>query len=206
VRWLINTTGSASGNAGAQFGHPGVDAYSFNYHAQVNNTFPNQVSLGGSWKFLPNWRLAAQVDWIDWAGAFNTLPVRLSDGGGAIITGALGKNFQDNIPLDWKSEFVYRVGLEYAPVKNLFLRVGYCYGNSPVPDSTLTPMTAAILEHTITAGIGYRWRACEWDLAYQCSLPATQNVGTSILRDGEYSNSSTTVFLNVVALTMKVNF
>jgi len=205
-RYTVDTTGSASGNAGAQFGHPGDSAYSFNYHAQVDNTFPNQISLGGSWKFLPNWRLAAEVDWIDWAGAFDNLPVKLSNGSGTIVTGALGKSLQDSIPLDWKNEFVYRVGLEYAPVKNLFLRAGYCYGNSPVPDSTLTPMNAAIMEHTITAGIGYRWRAYELDLAYQCSLPATQNVGTSALRDGEYSNSSTTVFANLFALTMKVNF
>jgi long-chain fatty acid transport protein len=205
-KYRVTTTGSASGNAGVQFGHPGDSAYSFNYRAEVDNNFPYQVSLGSSWEFLPKWRLAAQVDWIDWADAFNTMPVKLTDGTGKIITGALGTHLQDNVPLNWKNEFVYRVGLEYAPIKNLFLRAGYCYGNSPVPDTTLTPMTAAIIEHTITAGMGYRWRACEFDLAYQCGLPATQHIGTSALRDGEYSNSSITVFENVVALTMKYSF
>jgi long-chain fatty acid transport protein len=203
-KFRVDTTGTASGNAGAQFKSPGNPAYSFNYNAEVDNTFPQEFDLGGSWKFLPKWRAAAEVDWVDWAGAFHNLPVKLSDGTGA-VAGALG-NFEDNIPLNWKSEFVYRAGIEYAALDNLFLRLGFCHGNNPVPDSTLTPMTAAIMENTITAGIGYRWRMCQFDLAYQCDLPDRQNVGTSQLLAGEYSNSSTKAYINWFALTMRVNF
>jgi long-chain fatty acid transport protein len=108
--------------------------------------------------------------------------------------------------LNWRSEFVYRAGLEYAVLDNLFLRLGYCFGHNPVPDSTLTPMTAAIMENTITAGIGYRWRMCQFDLAYQCDLPDTQHVSNSALLSGEYSNSSTKVYINWFAVTMRVNF
>jgi long-chain fatty acid transport protein len=86
------------------------------------------------------------------------------------------------------------------------LRGGYCYGNSPVPGSTLTPMTAAIMENTITAGVGYQWRDWSFDFAYQCDLPNTEHAGTSDLRDGEYSGSSTRVCINWVALTVGVKF
>lgn len=202
-QYKVFTTGTASGNAYAQFPPPGN--YSFNYDAQVANIFPQQFSLGGSWKFLPKWRAAAEVDWIDWADAFNNLPVKLSNGTGPIVPAVLG-NFQDNIPLDWRSEFVYRAGVEYAVLDNLFLRLGYCYGRSPVPDSTLSPMTAAIMENTITAGVGYRWRMCEFDLAYQCDLPDKQNVANSALLSGEYSDSSTKVSINWFAATVRVNF
>lgn len=203
-KYRVVTTGRATGNAGSQFGSSGNPLYSFAYDAEVDNTFPDQFSLGGSWQFLPRWRVAAQVDWIDWANSFNTLPVKLSNGVGA-VGGALG-NFQDNIPLNWQSQFVYRAGLEFAPLDNLSLRVGYSYGHSPVPSSTLTPMTAAIMENTVTAGIGYRWRACQFDLAYQCDLPQKENVGTSALLSGEYSNSSTDVYVHWLALTMSVKF
>lgn len=205
-KYTVVTTGTASGNAYAQFppNPPGSSATAFHYNAEVDNTFPDQVSLGGSWKFLPGWRLAAQVDWIDWANSFNTLPVKLSNGGGAV--GSAYPTLQDYIPLNWKSEFVYRVGLEYAVTQNFFVRGGYAYGGSPVPDSTLTPMTAVIMENTITAGLGYRWRACEFDLAYQYDLPADQHVATSSLLSGEYSNSSTRVSINWLALTMNVKF
>jgi len=86
------------------------------------------------------------------------------------------------------------------------LRAGYCYGNSPVPTSTLTPMTAAIMEHTFTTGIGYRWKQFQIDFAYQYDLPVTQNIGTSSLLSGEYSNSSVKVSAQTFALTTTMRF
>ncbi len=201
-QYTVHSTGDATGNPSAELGL----SLPFHYDAEVDNTFPQEVSVGASWKFHPQWRLAAQVDWIDWADAFDTLPVILKNGSNPTLNSALGSNFQDSIPLNWKSEFVYRVGLEYAMTQNLYLRAGYSYGHSPVPDSTLTPMTAAIMEHTVTAGMGYHWRNWQFDLAYQYDLPATQNVGTSGLRSGEYSNSSTEVSLHWIALTTSFRF
>ena len=205
-QYTVHSTGDASGDPYAQFPPTPPGPLAFHYDAEVDNTFPQQVSVGASWKFHPQWRLAAQVDWIDWADAFSTLPVILKNGNNPTVNSVLGSSFQDNIPLNWKSEFVYRVGLEYAMTQNLYLRAGYSYGHSPVPDSTLTPMTAAIMEHTVTAGMGYHWRNWQFDLAYQYDLPAEQNVGTSGLRSGEYSNSSTEVSLHWIALTTSIHF
>jgi long-subunit fatty acid transport protein len=201
----VDTTGTASGDPSLQFGHP-QGTLPFQYDANVRNIFPQDVAGGLSWKFLPQWRLALQVDWMDWADAFHTLPVKLSDGNNATVNSVLGSSFKDLVPLNWKDEFVYRAGLEYNVTKNLALRAGYCYGNSPAPDSTLTPLTAAIMENTITAGIGYQWRRFLFELAYQYDFPATQYAGTSGLRSGEYSNSSTEVSLHTLALTTSVRF
>jgi long-subunit fatty acid transport protein len=201
----VDTTGDASGDPSLQFGHP-QGTLPFHYDANVKNIFPENVAVGASWKFHPRWRLALQVDWIDWADAFHTLPVSLSDGNNATVNSVLGSSFSDSIPLNWKDEFVYRAGLEFKVTENLTLRVGYCYGGSPVPDSTLTPMTAAIMENTLTAGVGYHWRCFQVDLAYQYNFPATQNVGTSGLLSGEYSHSSTEVSMNTFALTTSVRF
>jgi long-chain fatty acid transport protein len=201
----VDSTGNAAGDPYAQFGiQPGPLA--FHYDAGVRNTFPQEVSAGASWKFQPRWRLALQLDWIDWADAFHTLPVSLNGGSNPTVNSVLGSSFNDSIPLNWRDEFVYRAGLEFDVTPNLAVRAGYCYGNSPVPDSTLTPMTAAIMEHTLTAGIGYRWRRFQFDLAYQYNFPATQNVGTSGLLAGEYSNSSTEASVHMVALTTGVRF
>jgi long-chain fatty acid transport protein len=188
-----------------QFGHP-QGTLPFDYDANVRNIFPQDVTVGVSWKLHPQWRLAFQLDWIDWANAFHTLPVKLSEGNNATVNSVLGSSFSDSIPLNWKDELVYRAGLEYEVTKNLALRAGYCYGSSPVPDSTLTPMTAAIMENTITAGIGYQWRRFQFELAYQYDIPATQYVGTSGLRAGEYSNSSTEVSMHTLALTTSMRF
>jgi long-chain fatty acid transport protein len=203
---IINSTGNASGNPSAQFPSAPPGALAFNYDAEVKNKFPQNASAGVSWGFLPKFRVSAQVDWIDWAHAFDTLHISMSNGSNSGVNGVLGASFRDNVPLNWSSEFVYRVGFEYDVTENLSLRLGYCYGSSPVPDATLTPMTAAITEHTITCGAGYHWGRYKVDIAYQYYLPATQNVGQSGLLSGEYSNSSTTMSAHVVALTMGVTF
>ncbi len=201
----VRTTGDASGDPYAQFGvQPGPLA--FHYNAGVKNKFPQEISAGASWKFHPKWRAVAQVDWINWSDAFDSLPVSLTDGSNSKVNGVLGSSFSDRIPLNWNDEFVYRAGLEYDLTDNLALRVGYAYGQSPVPDSTLLPMTAAIMEHTITAGVGYHWHWLQVDLAYQYLLPATQNVGLSQLRSGEYSNSSTEVSAHTFTLTAGIRF
>jgi len=201
----VNTTGGASGDPYAQFGvQPGVLA--FHYNAAVKNKFPQEINAGASWKFLPKWRTAVQVDWIGWSDAFNSLPISLSSGSNSKVNGVLGSSFSDNVPLNWSDEFVYRVGFEYELTERFSLRAGYAYGDSPVPDSTLLPLTAAIMEHTFTAGVGYHWRWLQMDLAYQYALPATQNVGVSGLRSGEYSNSSTEVSAHLIALTAGIRF
>jgi long-subunit fatty acid transport protein len=96
--------------------------------------------------------------------------------------------------------------LEYNLNDNWILRGGYAHGNSPVPDSTLTPMTAVIMENTLTAGVGWHRGRYSVDLAYQWDIPAQRNVGTSSLQAGEYSNSSTQVGIHWLALTAGVKF
>ncbi|HZM06109.1 MAG TPA: outer membrane protein transport protein [Candidatus Saccharimonadales bacterium] len=200
----VESHGDANGDAGAQFG---VASLPFHYDANVRNTFPQMVSGGVSWGFHPQWRLALQVDWIGWGGAFTQLPVSLSNGSSSAVNGVAGSSsLQDNVPLNWRDEFVYRGGLEYEVVPNLFLRAGYSYGASPVPDQTLTPLTAAITEQTLTAGIGYHWNRYQVDLAYQYDLPVTRNVGASGLLSGEYSNSSVSVDMHWLSLTIGATF
>jgi long-chain fatty acid transport protein len=201
----VDTTGGASGDPSLQFGHP-QGTLPFAYDANVRNIFPQDITAGGSWKIHPQWRLALQVDWIDWQEAFHTLPVKLSDGNNATVNSVLGSSFKDLIPLNWKNEFVYRAGVEYDVTKDVALRAGYCFGGSPVPDSTLSPLTAAITQNTLTAGVGYHWRRFQIDLAYQYNFPATQNVETSGLLSGEYSHSSTEVSMHTFALTTSYTF
>jgi long-subunit fatty acid transport protein len=210
-RTTVSSYGNASGNAGAQLNALGP-AFSgvrrdFHYDAEVDNTFPQIVSGGVAWKFHPGWEASAQVDWTGWSGAFNTLPVKLSHGDNAQINALVGSNaLEDKTPLRWRDSFTYRFGIEDAITRSIFLRCGYSFSKSPVPDDTLTPLTAAIPESTLTAGAGYRWRWLEVDLAYEWDIPITRHVGTSALLDGEYSGSTVTAGIQWLGLTTLVRF
>ncbi len=200
----VTATGSASGDVGVQLGAQGP--VPFSYDASVRTILPQQVRFGGSWKFLPQWRLAGQIDWVDWKDSFHNLPLNFSNGSNPTVNLDLGSSFGETVPLNWKSEFVYRTGIEFDPTENWALRMGYSYGASPVPSSTLTPMNAAIFENTFTCGIGYHWKQYSVDFAYQYDIPTTQTIGTSGLLSGDYSNSSIKVSAQTFALTGGIQF
>jgi len=200
----VDSHGSASGDAGAQFA---LQTLPFHYDVDVVNHFPKMVVSGLSWKFLPKWRLALQVDWINWGSSFRELPVSFGNGNNSAINTVAGSSsIQDSVPLSWQDKFVYRGGLEYTINENFVARAGYCYGESPIPASTLTPLTAAILENTLTAGLGYHWKRFRLDLAYQWDIPKTRYVATSGLLSGDYSNSSTKAGIHWLALTVAIRF
>lgn len=195
----VNSEGTATGDAGVQLGAP---TFPFRYDAEVVNHFPQMANLGVSWQACPKWRLSAQIDWIDWSGSFDDLRVIMSNG----TTVGLPAGFEDQVPLKWKDQFVYRAGAEYGVCEHVKLRVGYSYAHSPVPDSTLNPMVAAIMEHTIGGGVGWQRGRYSVDAAYQYSIPNSQSVGVSQLLSGEYNNSKVEVSAHAFAVTGGIRF
>src|SRR5215813_3337718 len=112
----------------------------------------------------------------------------------------------DVVPLHWKNQGVFGIGVE-SPVGEFWsFRGGYSYATNPVPSATLTPMTAAILQNTIGTGVGYNLGRYHFDLAYQVQLPGSQSVGTSSLLSGEYNNSKVDVAVHSLTLSSKIRF
>jgi long-chain fatty acid transport protein len=200
----IQSTGIATGNAGIQFAQIGLGAArpDFQYDAEVDNTLPQSVTANGVWQATSRLRLVGQADWIDWRDAFTNLPVILTNGNNADINGLLQTNgIKDSIPLDWRNQMVERVGVERSWRENAAFRAGYAHANSPVPSSTLTPLTAAITRNTLSAGFGYQFGRCRLDAAYSVDPTAQQSVQQSTIKSGEYSNSRVSVGVQSVILT-----
>jgi long-subunit fatty acid transport protein len=152
-------------------------------------------------------RMNFQGQWIGWSGAFHQLPVNLTNGNNADINSVVGSNaLQDVVPLQWRDQGVFGVGVESPVGENFAFRGGYSYATNPVPSSTLTPLTAAILQHTIGTGMGYSYGRYHFDLAYQVQLPATGNVGQSGLLAGEYDNSRVHVMVQSLTFTTRMHF
>ena len=183
----LNTHGRATGNAGVQLTNLGLGSArpDFAYDAEVDNSFPQQVSAGASWKTTPHLTLSAQFDWINWSNSFDALPVRMTNGNNADLNGLVGsRRLNDNIPLRWHDQYVGRVGAEQRFGAHWSVRGGYAYANNPVPAETLTPLNAAITEHLLTAGAGYRTGPVTIDTYFQWQIPATARVRTSDLGIG----------------------
>ncbi len=208
-RSRIETNGRATGNARSQLVNIGRSAArpDFAYDAEVTNIFPQQLSAGLAWSITPRLILSAQFDWIDWSDAFEKLPVHLSHGNNADFNTFVGSSrLTDVVPLRWSDQYVGRLGAEQKLGDRWTVRAGYAYGNNPVPDNTLTPLTAAITEHLLTAGVGYHVGHVTIDAAYQWQVPATSRITRSRLADGEYDASVVSVNVQQINLTVGYSF
>jgi long-subunit fatty acid transport protein len=152
-------------------------------------------------------RWGLEGDWIDWAQAFKQLPVKLTQGTNATINSVVGSDaMEDAVPLHWRNQGVVRLGVEMPVKRGWVARAGYSYMSNPVPGKTLTPMTAAILQNSLSAGAGWSTERWQWSLAYQAQLPASESVGTSALQAGEYDNSRVQVLTQSVTASVRINF
>ena len=100
-RTVIDSTGHASGDVGAQFAALGVNAPSaWAYDAAVQNVLPQSVLGDISWQTSKHWLFAFQADWTNWHEAFVNLPVTLTNGTNATINSLVGSTtLQDSVPL-----------------------------------------------------------------------------------------------------------
>jgi len=208
TRTVIHSHGDISGNASAQLQTLGLPVRpDFHYDAQVDNVFPQMVRAGFAWQLHPRIRVATQTDWINWNKAFVNLPLTLTNGDNTAINGLVGANsFKDFVPLLWRNQGIFHLGMEASLTERVSLRGGYSFASNPVPATTLTPLTAAIMRNTLSTGIGYHHSRYLLDVSYQYQLPTSEHVGQSILLAGEYSNSTVRVGFQSLAATTSIHF
>ena len=207
---VIVTNGLASGNAYAVFGAPpGSAASAFSYDASVKNILPQSMNANVVWHVNPRWILAFQTDWVNWSNAFTTLPVTLTNGTNPTLNSSAFLNSTtliDGVPLNWKDQYSFHGGLEHELWESASLRFGYAYGNSPVPNGTLTPMTAAIMTNQLSTGFAYRMGRSHFDIAYAFDPTSQQQVQQSGLLAGEYNSSTVRVGLQSLSLGYSFQF
>lgn len=205
---VIRSSGTASGNLAQQLAALGLAAPpAFHYSAVVRNVLPQSVTIGGQWRIDPRWTMALQADWVNWNNAFQTLPVALTNGSNAAINGLLNSTaLNDGVPLHWKNQIAWHGGVERKLFESWSVRGGYAHANDPVPSSTLSPLTAAILMDQLTVGVGYRIGRERFDLGYAFDPLATGRVGQSSLLSGEYSNSVVRIGTQTLVLSTEFGF
>lgn len=206
TRSAITSTGSATGNMGAQFAALGIPFQpDFRYRAQVHVELPQSALLAASWQQSHTLRFDLQSSWTNWRNSFYSLPVTLTEGTNSEINSSLAStSLKDTVPLRWKDQYSFRAAVDRAMTETLSFSAGFSHANNPVPASTLSPLTAAIMQNGLAAGLSYRRDRARFDLGYQINLPARETVGTSSLLSGEFSNSSTRVMTQ--ALTLSTSF
>jgi long-chain fatty acid transport protein len=113
----------------------------------VNAYVPQQISLGGSWSITPQFRVNAELTWVNWSsyvspvGTSNiTLQIDLPPSLANVIH--LPSSIAGTVPIaaNFSDRFVPRLGAEGIAYQDshlaLRLRGGFFYEQTPIPDQT----------------------------------------------------------------------
>jgi long-chain fatty acid transport protein len=135
------------------------------YDAAVSGfTWPAAAEIGVAVKLLEKrLTLSGEVQWINWSDALDVITVHGRHPDNAYAPPEVDVPFL----FHWDDQLVYSAGLSWAFRGNSTLRLGYNYGEDPVPDENMYPLFPAIVEHHLTLGFGQMFGAMGIDLAYE---------------------------------------
>jgi long-chain fatty acid transport protein len=113
---------------------------------------PQEAGIGAAYRVTERLLLAADIKWLDWSDAIknSTLTASNPDNPNA------PQSVSQTMPLDWRDQYVLALGGAFDLTPQTRLWAGYNYGRNPIPASSANPLLAAIGEHHLTAGVGWR--------------------------------------------------
>lgn len=121
------------------------------YDAEMDGfTFAAQAGVGIAVRATDRLTVAFDVKRNFWDDAIDTILVTGTD---PSVSGAPPITLP--FVFDWKDQWVYALGFDYRASERVTLRAGYNFGESPVPDETLTPLFPATVEQHLSVGASW---------------------------------------------------
>lgn len=130
--------------------------------------WPQQLSLGVSFRLTPTLRLSAQGDWTDWSRV-NQIVVEFPGQPGLTQLTTFRVDFHDNYAVHGGAE------LELSP--RVALRGGYTFDTNAVPDRTIERQYLDGPKHAVALGGGYQLaRSWRIDTAFEYIFGSVRTV------------------------------
>jgi len=185
VTYIHSTHFSLEGDTTTTFFGLAPDPIVSDFDAKVELEFPRSVGVG----FAREWGrtlVALDLNWTDWASAFDELQLRLDDGSNPAFA---GQTLRDRFPLDWNDRLSVRIGIQRRLANGRMISAGYNYHPNPARRSAMTPLIPTVLEHTVA--VGYSLTRGGWTLACagQFSGGPPTRIDRSRIVGGEFDDS-----------------
>lgn len=153
-------------------------------------TLPQNIAAGIGWRWEDKLEIEADVDWTNWSTSQS-------------LNISLPNNTVQKTPQNWRDTVTVRVGAEYTFFRQLTIRLGYVFDQSPVPATTLTFALPDGDRNIVTAGVGYQIiHQLRADVGAEFILPAsrkTSDVQYQPVIKGSYDVSAVVLGLNLIA-------
>jgi long-chain fatty acid transport protein len=120
--------------------------------ANARFDFPQNVTVGYSFRPTPAWNFEVNVDWTDW-DRVDTFIIEQTP----------------NLPmeLNWRSSFIYELGITRALGKGWHASTGYMYVENSIPEESFNPVIPDMDLHAFSAGVSRTSGQLTWQLGYQ---------------------------------------
>lgn len=142
-----------------------------NYDADIEGfTWPKELEAGMAIQATDKLLLAADLKWLNWSSAIDQIIIKGSNPNQPDVPQNQALTFNMN----WSDQWVFALGAEYKLGDKQQIRAGYNYGKNPVPNSNLTPLFPAIVEHHLTMGYSYSWPSWQLNIAYEYGFNNSQ--------------------------------
>lgn len=145
--------------------------------ADLDFMTPARAAVGYSFRPAKGWNIEANIEWVDW-DALNTLTLRSATVGGEVA-----------VPFEWKSSFIYEVGVSYTTESGYVFAAGYDYNSSAQPSEFFNPGVADADRHWLNMGVGRKGEANDWMVTYQFGFSdrtVNNATGVNSLANGKY--------------------
>ncbi len=184
--WLRGATNATFSDGGLIESH---------FNSKMRLRWPSTLAFGVKHDFCPHRRMAADLIWTHWAGAFSDINLLIYDPSNpaveSLVAAAGGSLPIDvNMPQHWTDTVTFRLGYEADLSDTNTLRLGYDYQPSAAPESTFNPFVTNVLQHVFSIGFSHKLRHTIFNVAYQYAMGQPLHIGTSGLIGGQFDNSN----------------
>jgi long-chain fatty acid transport protein len=173
------------------------------YDAEMDDfAWPSEMEAGFAFEATPRLTLVGDVRWIGWSSAIDELVVRGSNPDTPVPL----TNPEIPLTLKWNDQWVFAVGAEFALTPRHTARLGYNYGESPVPDEYALPMFPATVERHVTVGYALNLKDVRVDVAWEHSLTHTQRNTNPNLAENPFGPDAEVIANNGDVLHLGVTY
>ena len=130
------------------------NTYDYN-DASMEFVWPQELGGGLALRPIEGLLIGADVRWINWSSAMDTITLVNDAESGAIPDdGSVPTHFEMPFQMNWEDQIVLAFGAQYQPIELLTFRAGVNHGASPVGPNGVNTLFPAVTELHTTFGLG----------------------------------------------------
>lgn len=195
----INFQGHTSDHNNVPISGLGIPTFNERIGASSRFKFPLKAIFGVSYRPTPKWNVEFNADYTDWN---QVQAVTVKQDRAPLV-------LPQNIPivLDWESSWYYEFGATRYFDNNWHVSAGYIFNENSMPSAHYQPLVSDLDRHFFSAGVGYKGKRFDFDVAYQFGYGPDRTVsGSAPSATGQTADGKYGFISHAIAVSAGIKF